>query len=517
MALADYFERSALAASQVLEGFDPGLFKQKLETTSVGIAFGPEATHDGEGAHVLDLVVRLMARLYPSLDITCQGPGDTQVARISRLARSINPAIGITHNGRADAGVVIGTGNPKFETAIFAGADGWDAYVSATEAQPLGSTNNPLGSGVAACIAAANIFRRVFTPDWETEIDSHITLSTYSMNLDSTSPSISNFDWQLPDEGVLAGVGAIGMAAVWALARAPISGTIHLVDPEEVELSNLQRYVLVNRSEVGRPKVRIASRLLRGPLNGRPHQVDWREFVTRHGYRWSWVLTALDSAQARREVQSSLPQWVANAWTQPGDLGVSVHPTFGGLGACLGCLYLPEGKAANEDELIAVSLGIPGRVAEVRTLLHLGTPVPNALLMEIADALRLKRDDLDEFQDRPIRDLYVRGICGGALLPLGRAGTPSPAVHVPLPHQSALAGILLAAKLCRMAAGGKTSVTSIARIDVLRKVPLILEQAALRRGDGRCLCDDADFTEAYTAKYSTQSFPARAKRAHTVS
>src|SRR5439155_8163962 len=104
--------------------------------------------------------------------------------------------------------------------------------------------------------------------------------------------------------------------------------------------------------------------------------MSWRSFVSTNGYKRAWALAAFDSAQARRELQASLPRWVANAWTQPGDLGVSVHPRFASRGACVTCLYLPDGPTLNEDQLVARALGISDRSAEVRNLLHLGTPVP---------------------------------------------------------------------------------------------------------------------------------------------
>src|SRR5439155_6646723 len=160
--------------------------------------------------------------------------------------------------------------------------------------------------------------------------------------------------------------------------------------------------------------------------------MSWRSFVSTNGYKRAWALAAFDSAQARRELQASLPRWLANAWTQPGDLGVSVHPQFGLSGACLSCLYLPDRVERNEDQLVADALGIPARVLEVRNLLHLGSPVERPLLLDVAKALGVSPEDAAAFEGRPIRELYVRGVCGGALVPLGR-GDPG-RVHVPLAH-----------------------------------------------------------------------------------
>jgi hypothetical protein len=52
---------------------------------------------------------------------------------------------------------------------------------------------------------------------------------------------------------------------------------------------------------------------------------------------------------------------------------------------------------------------------------------------------------------RPIRELYVEGVCGGGLIPLGVIGLPRQELHVPLAHQSALAGVLLASALAKRA------------------------------------------------------------------
>src|SRR6266403_734495 len=98
------------------------------------------------------------------------------------------------------------------------------------------------------------------------------------------------------------------------------------------------------------PKATIRSRraIRRGQVQSRTRQVlpPWpteaggapekvAEFVRTAGYDWPHVLVALDTAADRRSVQASLPKWIANSWTQPGDLGLSVHGQFDGPGACL--------------------------------------------------------------------------------------------------------------------------------------------------------------------------------------
>ena len=71
---------------------------------------------------------------------------------------------------------------------------------------------------------------------------------------------------------MLVGVGAVGNSAAWALARTPFTGQIFLVDPEVVELSNIQRYVLCTRSDEGGAKVEIVGQQFGSALQALPHQ-----------------------------------------------------------------------------------------------------------------------------------------------------------------------------------------------------------------------------------------------------
>ncbi|MCY1646014.1 HesA/MoeB/ThiF family protein [Caulobacter sp. SL161] len=61
---------------------------------------------------------------------------------------------------------------------------------------------------------------------------------------------------------LMVGAGGLGAPAALYLAAAGV-GTIGLVDPDIVSLSNLQRQVLYATADVGRPKVEVASEHLR--------------------------------------------------------------------------------------------------------------------------------------------------------------------------------------------------------------------------------------------------------------
>jgi hypothetical protein len=499
VALADYYGRAALAAAQVVSGFNEQAFRSALEATTVGVSVDQHAAAASEGRVLSDLLIRLLARLYPRLHLAVADL--THEADLSALALAINPQIELVDSA-ADVGIAVGGKATSFPSTVFAGSEGWLARVGDSVPLSVGDSPNPFGAGAAACLATANIFRVLFLDGFSKRLDSNIAFSTWSgeRSHENDGPPLP-VSLLLPGDAVLVGLGAVGHGVLWALGRSPLAGRLHVVDPESIELSNLQRYVLGQRNDDHRPKTDVAERaLVSGGLESVSHPSQWAEFVAQEGYNWPLALLAVDSARDRRAVQATLPGWIANAWTQPGDLGVSMHSRFGGEGACVSCLYLPSGPALNEDELVSRALNVPGHQRQIRDLLHHRTPVPDDLLKAISAGLDVPSQALQRFAGRGIRELYVEGLCGGALIGLERLGRPMGEVHIPLAHQSALAGVLLASGLARHALSGDESVTKITRIDVLRPLSSRLTQPA-RASDARCICQDADYVETFEAKW----------------
>jgi hypothetical protein len=494
MALADYFHRSAVAAAQVLSGFDEEAIRVRLKGLSVGISYGEEAVASAEGRHCTEMAVRLLARLYPQLQIV--GPGDGEW---EELATRINPNLDLVSGG-CDLSLRIGEGAPAISTLGFClGSDGWDARFSTRLEQKLGNSRNPLGAGAAACLGAAAIFRSVFLD--EAVDDGDLVLSTLELGtaLSDEQPSLERLE--IPPATVLVGLGAVGNAALWAIARSGCGGHLHLVDPEAIDSGNLQRYVMAAPTDVHRPKAELAAEVLGDGLGPDPYAEPWADFLGDAGRRWERVLVALDSAGDRRAIQASLPRWIANAWTQPGDLGVSVHPWR--EGACLACLYMPGEDLPSEDQLVASAMGFEDEVhlRQIRSLLVTGGSPSPELLAEAATALGIDVEPLMPYAARPLRELYVEGICGGAAVPLDRLGLPERAVHVPLAHQSALAGILLVSRLYADLLGVGPHSAQATRIDLMRRLPASLTQPIAKDSRGLCICQDAVYQAAYEEKW----------------
>lgn len=238
---------------------------------------------------------------------------------------------------------------------------------------------------------------------------------------------------------------------------------------------------------------------LGGALDITGHCLGWWQFAASHGYDWDRVLVALNSAVDRRAVQASPPRWIANAWTQPEDLGVSVH-TFG-HGGCLSCLYLPDHAGVNEDEVVAVALGVQDRVREVRHMLTYESPLTPDFLVAVAAGLNIQPDALEPYVGGSIRRLYVEGLCGGSIVPMSRLYGPRAEMHVPVAHQSAIAGVLLAAALVADLISVELDHSRVTRLDVRRPIGAVTTQLFGQDQRGICLCRDVAYAGRHTEKF----------------
>ena len=508
MAFANFFDRSATAASQVLANFRLEDFKERLSAHGVTLSFDDAAVHSSEGRATLDLSVRLLARLYPMLAIHPIGSAAGEyAAHLRQLAGGINDQIDLPDEvGGACTVVNVGKTAAAGLDVINIGSNGWRALLSRDGPVGSGSTTNPFGAGAAACFGAANVFRRIFADQLPRgELDDRIDLSLLTYLQGPAAGSALPERCDLGDT-YLVGLGAIGNGAVWALSRVPgLAGVLNLVDHENADLSNLQRYVMATQDDVGRRKVRLARVFFtQSTLKVRAHPRRWGEYVDgRRRRAFERVAVALDTAEDRIALQASLPKWIVNAWTQDVDLGVSRHD-FTAAGACLACLYLPTGALKNEDERVAEELKIPDARQEIRMLLQTHRPVSKPFVQRVAAAFDVPFGALEKFVGQPLQTFYRNAICGGLMVGL-TGGISAGTAVVPMAFQSALAGIMLASDLVKHAAGMPPASTTTTRINLLRPLAPVLGDPRAKDSSGRCICCDQDFLASYRRKYGARN------------
>ncbi len=126
----------------------------------------------------------------------------------------------------------------------------------------------------------------------------------------------------------------------------------------------------------------------------------------------------------------------------------------------------------------------------------------------IAEHLALNAAEVEGLRGRSVAELYAGVLCGSVKLDLSGAGRVE---EVPLAHQSALAGVLMAAELVKRCDSGIEAHAQIETLavweDVLRPPPTRWVQP--RTPVSGCICRDGDYRRVFDEKWSgTCSFGA---------
>jgi hypothetical protein len=483
MALAPFFDRTYGAVGGHLAVSRESL-TGLLNDVVVGIRCGDKLSQND--VWIAEFLTNLAARFYPRLAFT--GPDDI-VGRLTRIAVWINPQIDIETNSPGHTSIRIGPGSD--DSTMFPSAGGWVAQTAHAAGERQGPAN-PYSSAASAALAAAEMFRRVVCKG-EAEPDSAVSLLDLSPDA-GASYELNPTDI---DDLLFVGLGAVGNSALWTMARDhTLSGTISLVDGETLALSNVQRYVLAGTDDDGALKVALGERaLMDSSIKSKPVASTLAGFIASKAADLKVPLLAVsvDNVAGRRAAQALLPKILVNGWTGDQALGASWH-VFSRDAACVACLYHPQGKGLSATEQAAKAFGLsPMRVAELWVS---GQPLSSDDMNTVARALGVKLETLDPWRQKSIDKLYTDIGCGAVPLDvtgLGKIET------VPLAHQSALAGVLMAAELVKRCNPELASVSQqepLVSWDNILKGPQKI-RAKFRPREAGCICGDKDYQNVY--------------------
>lgn len=517
MALPRFFSRVRDALTPVAD-INPEALERHLDGTPVVID-APTAADEAGLAGPL-MAANLAARLYPKIQLT--GTTDFTTAAAD-LIMSINPLADVTTNQSAPSvvsavGVTFGTSDVAIRSSMVrVTSSGWNIALD-TELPDLGP-GHPIANLAGASIAMGEVFRAAFGSALNTggsSGPSPATLNLLTLEGASAAP-YGSANLELPPTH-LVGAGAIGQAFLHALLTSGVSAELTVVDPELITVSNLQRYVLTVDTDEHASKTDLAGKAAAGSnLKVTPVPTKWGE-DHRTGPGVLQAAVALDTAASRLEVAASLPGRTYNAWTQPADIGWSRHERFG-TEPCLACLYYPNRPRPSDHENIAAAFG--QHPLRMLTYLVRGTPVgqplpevgeiagmpsppemPSWLFTSLLDDLvaagSLTPQEAPAWAGRTLGSLYRDGVCAGGLVHLSAT---EPEALAPLAHQSALAGVMLAAALIHAAdpeLAPHRPAAIEARIDMLRRLPQRI--ARPRQRTPGCICSDADYLKAYSSE-----------------
>jgi hypothetical protein len=164
----------------------------------------------------------------------------------------------------------------------------------------------------------------------------------------------------------------------------------------------------------------------------------------------------------------------------------------------LAYLFMRYGQGSSAIEQAAKALGLPHDRTAILWVTR--QPLSSDDIKVVAKSLGVKESVLKPWRDKSLGDIYTDVVCGAVPLDVTGVGKVE---TVPLAHQSALAGILMAAELLKrtqpkLAALSQTE-PLVSWDDILRAPPTIWGKPRAR--EKGCICGDPDYQKVYTKKW----------------
>lgn len=206
---------------------------------------------------------------------------------------------------------------------------------------------------------------------------------------------------------LIVGTGGLGSPAAMYLAAAGI-GTIGLVDPDVVDLSNLQRQIIHSNKDVGRPKVRSGKETINN-LNPDVEVVTYKEWISSANITdiikdrdYDFIIDATDNFPAKFLIND------ACVLSRKSFSHAGISQLYGqtmtyvpGKGPCYRCIFLnpPPAKASPdlaEKGVLGVIPGVIGTIQAteaIKYLLGIGKLLTGKLL--VFDALDMEFRKVD--------------------------------------------------------------------------------------------------------------------------
>jgi molybdopterin/thiamine biosynthesis adenylyltransferase len=504
----DYINRTFKLLNEFLNIKQSKEAFEKLETLTFGIKVDNEWGYTENGRIIATTCFKLLVRMvnnisvYVNKDLSAEEEWVTLLNNWRDEALNQAHPVHLTYSGPCNILLVVGNETLGDDTPVVqVVSNGWEANIG--KCLPIihgqNSKTNPIGACLAAALGVAEMFKHAlsnYLEDANVRFTLHesLTISAYTNKMGS-----SEVNPDLPEKlniGTvhMVGAGAIGNAFAYTLSLfQQLEGQLIVIDADKVDLSNLNRYLLSTSLEVNHRKVDIINKsLAKTGLKINGFFETWFDFTRHFGRQYDTVISTVDTAETRREIQSDLPRIILDGATSGFTFSISRHTFL--EGACLGCIHLPNPDEYAVEEEMARILGWP--IGEVFESLRTDRPLSIVQLKQIEAQLNLTPDYLSSFAGKPLRALWAKEICGRVELirdddnVIGTTG-----------FVSIVPGILLVGELVKERYFQTNVLDSRIHYNVLVGPTRHSLQKPEKETNCACYCSDPIMKESYTNKH----------------
>jgi len=354
--ISDY-SRALLLASTATDV--SGDLQEHLERQIVVVSCAP----DPGCVCAAQILLTVLRRLPLALAFDGQGLDDEEMRAIHAAVAAVDPARPLREEH--DGGIRVHLGFRASAGTLLVIPSRHGAHVvrdgRLIDALPV----SPLGSCVAAAMAAAEIFKDAVLARPERRYDPPHT-AFCPVTLSDRPEDAKDLALPFAFSGALVGLGAIGSATAMILAELETTGDIDLVDRQRYGNENITTYSLGGRADAKAAmwKTELAERALvrarcRRFNDGVEHYVaDVQAGVIAPP---AIVLAGLDSVEARHETQRLWPDLLIDGAT--GDTMLGMHVVHGAGQPCMQCFLRPRTAPSSYKRLSEIT-GLP--IAKLR-------------------------------------------------------------------------------------------------------------------------------------------------------
>ena len=274
-----------------------------LKSVCIGISASPKVTCTFPGQVMALTLANLIARsclraifAFPDSDLHPQLRRNGMFGLHSRVkaeAYGSNPygSFVFETSDCQDADYIIRIGRPDNETDRFnvvIDANGWTSYIGHNFDSPEIDriSSNPVGPAMVSCLAHAEAFKEFLGVPDHLRIK-RLTMSLYDLSVgDKPVPGLSVPEPNRIELGntQMVGVGSVGSAVLYLIDMLPAHGVLDLIEPQMVEVENLDRSLIFMANDVGRPKAHIGKQWLEGrDLQANAHVMTYADYVKAYG------------------------------------------------------------------------------------------------------------------------------------------------------------------------------------------------------------------------------------------
>src|SRR5260221_12855826 len=335
--------------------------ERALEESRVAVSLDPEMPESMLTARVLLTTLR---RGPGQLLLERSGLPASAADELAAVVDAVDPArpLTVVNNAGGTLAVRLHVGADA-GSAVRVVPEGYGAHIAGQRTAVIRPPRpgNPVGAVYAAALGAAEAFKRTARVlPRRRELHRHLRFCPVTLSSDlAAAPDLPA---ELLLDLALVGVGAIGTGIVLLLDAVGAAGRVLAVDYQRFGPENIGTYSLGGAAEVQAApwKTDMARAALsrfdvipfREPADRLPAAMDARVVPW-----FPLVLTALDTAAARRDAQRLWPDRLIDAAT--GDTMLGIHDHEHGNGPCMICFFPPDRSGESAAQRLPAATGLP--------------------------------------------------------------------------------------------------------------------------------------------------------------